>query len=164
MYVLDTNIVSEFARARPHGGLLAWLKNIPEGSIALPFSAVMEIQRGITELASRNPGKALDLQRWLQCLLLSDAKFLPMDVGTAKILGMMSAEPMLRDLWVPDGSSKKPKLRQDLAIAATAIAYGFPVATRNEKDFLRIHLFFPLPGIVNPFRLLGDQTLMADGS
>lgn len=155
MYVIDTNIASEFSRARPHLGLLAWLDTIPKGSLALPFSVVVEIQRGISELALRKPGKAVDLQRWLQALLLSDARFLPMDVGTARILGVMSAEPMLRDLWVPDGNSKKPKLRQDLAIAATSIAYGLPVATRNEKDFLRIHEFFPLPGIVNPFRSRG---------
>lgn len=151
MYVLDTNVVSEFARQRPDAALLGWLDTLPHGSIAIPFSVVMEIQRGITELVAAEPSKASRLQKWLDGILGSDITFLPMDVATARLLGAMSAERSLRDLWVPDRTASRPKMKQDLSIAATAISYRLPLATRNIADFLRIDAIYPLPGLFNPF-------------
>ena len=30
MYLLDTNIISELRRPRPHGAVVAWLRGIPD--------------------------------------------------------------------------------------------------------------------------------------
>ncbi|MBA8910540.1 type II toxin-antitoxin system VapC family toxin [Aminobacter ciceronei] len=151
MILLDTNIVSETTRKSPHPSVVAWLDTQPERGLALPFSALVEIQKGISDLMLKNLQKARALQRWLDDLLASDINFLPMDTRTALILGRMYATPQLRDLWTASAYTSKPKMRQDLMIAATAIAYQIRLATRNTADFERINDLFPLPGIVNPF-------------
>jgi hypothetical protein len=56
----------------------------------------------------------------------------------------------LHDLWATSPVAKKPTLGQDLSIAAVAIIMGAPIATINVKDFMKIHRFFPLPGLYNP--------------
>lgn len=150
MYLLDTNIICELTRRKPNPHILAWLESVAGEPITISFSAVFEIQRGIENLRGRDPEKAGELQHWLERLLASDIPFLPMDADTARFYGMMTSAPALRDLWVPDSKAKRPKPGQDLAIAATAIAYDIPIATRNLKDFVRIDRQFPLPGLFDP--------------
>jgi predicted nucleic acid-binding protein len=47
MYVLDTNIISELRRARPHGGVLAWLRSVDDRHLHLSAVSFGEIQAGI---------------------------------------------------------------------------------------------------------------------
>ena len=150
MYLLDTNVLSEFSRSKPHPKMLVWLDSVPKNHIAIPFSAVIEIQRGISNLWDRDRAKAKRLERWLIGILASDIHFLGMDSITAMVFGMMTMAPALADLWVPDALSKKPKIRQDLAIAATAIAYDAAIVSRNVRDFMRIGSLFQLPGLLEP--------------
>lgn len=155
MILVDTNVLSELSRSAPHPAVMSWVSTLPRGTMAIPFSAIVEIQRGISELTMTAPQKAMKYREWLEEVLASDVTFLPMRVEEARILGMMHATPQLRDLWVPAASTTKPKLQQDLAIAATAIANQLPVATRNMRDFARINMYFPLPALLNPFEIDG---------
>ncbi|MEI5679547.1 MULTISPECIES: PIN domain-containing protein [unclassified Mesorhizobium] len=149
MFILDTNVLSQFAYRKPHPGILSWLQNL-SASVAIPFGAVIEIQRGIEKLSLHDSVRSSALQEWLQSLLVSDIPFLGMDAPTAQLYARMTAVPALRDFWMPPANAKTPKLGQDLSIAATAIIHNAPIATMNTKDFLRINGFFPLPGVFDP--------------
>jgi toxin FitB len=161
MFLLDTNIVSELSRKRPHQELLEWITHIGD-PLAISFSAVVEIQRGIENVSTHAPEKAHRLCAWLTDVLESDILFLPMDAETARIYAVMTMVPSLECLWAPDPQSKRPRPSQDLAIAATALRYGAVVATANPRDFVRVHQVFSLPGIFDP-KTATWYTLERDG-
>lgn len=149
MFLLDTNIVSELSRKKPNRELLEWITHVRE-PLAISFSAVLEIQRGIENVSTHAPEKASGLRAWLSDILESDIIFLPMDAETARTYAVMTMVPALEFLWAPNPKAKRPKPGQDLAIAATAVRYGALLATANPSDFVRINDVFPLPGIYDP--------------
>ncbi|WP_281408727.1 PIN domain-containing protein [Mesorhizobium sp. WSM4310] len=149
MYVLDTNVVSELIRKRPHPNVVGWIAE-SDSSLAIPFGCVIEIQRGITMLQQRDVARSVQLQDWLNRLLRSDMAFLPMDAETSKLYARMTLVPQLKDLWTQPPQAKAARMNLDLAIAASAIVHRAVVATINTKDFLRIDRHFPLPGLFDP--------------
>lgn len=46
-YLLDTNVVSELRKPRPHGGVVAWLESLDESQLYLSAVTLREIQAGI---------------------------------------------------------------------------------------------------------------------
>lgn len=149
MYVLDTNVLSELACKRPNPKVVDWVGSL-RAPIAIPFSAVFEIQRGISLLRLQNAPRADSLGKWLKSILKSDVVFLGMDAPIAQLYADMTLTPALQDLWNPCRNAKKPKPGQDLAIAATAIVHRAVIATMNTKDFVRINHHFRLRGLFNP--------------
>ncbi|RST85501.1 type II toxin-antitoxin system VapC family toxin [Aquibium carbonis] len=150
MFLLDTNVLSELSRSSPNPRVVTWIESAPEGSLAMSFSAVIEIQRGIANVDGRKPNKAEELRRWFEELLHSDIIFLPMDAETARLYAAMTMVPALRSFWVPDPGAKCPKLGQDLAIAASAIRHDAVIVSLDVGDFQRIHRHFTLPGVIDP--------------
>ena len=47
MYLLDTNVVSELRRPRPHGAVLDWIAGVPADQLFVSAVTVGEIQAGI---------------------------------------------------------------------------------------------------------------------
>ena len=47
MYLLDTNVVSELRRLRPHGAVVAWLQSVADADLNLSAVTLGEIQAGI---------------------------------------------------------------------------------------------------------------------
>ena len=47
MYLLDTNIISELRKFKPHGAVVAWVKSIEDKDLYLSAVTVGEIQAGI---------------------------------------------------------------------------------------------------------------------
>lgn len=43
MYLLDTNVISELRRPRPHGAVLAWLRSVPDGDLRISAVSLGEI-------------------------------------------------------------------------------------------------------------------------
>jgi hypothetical protein len=62
LYLLDTNVVSELRRVRPHGAVLAWLQSIPDSSLHISAVTIGEIQAGIEMTRERDPGKAAEIE------------------------------------------------------------------------------------------------------
>lgn len=150
-YLLDTSVLSELSKDS-HRQRLAfrnWLTSVPERSLHLPYSAALEIQRGIVRLRQLNPQKADWLGMWFDDLQ-SKLPFMPMTLEAAQIHAELTSQSALRHLWINDPRKKKPGPQQSLAIAATAIASNTCVVTRNVSDFELIDRYFPLPGILNP--------------
>jgi predicted nucleic acid-binding protein len=66
MYLLDTNVVSELRRARPHGAVVAWLESVTDADLHLSAVTIGEIQSGIEITRERDAVKAQEIEAWLE--------------------------------------------------------------------------------------------------
>jgi predicted nucleic acid-binding protein len=132
MYLLDTNVVSELRRLKPHPKVVAWLRSIPEAQLRLSAVTLGEIQRGIENLRGRDASKAAEIERWADKLEATCA-VLPVDAGCFRAHARLMRQ-------------KPAPAYEDALIAAVAIRHGLTVVTRNVEDFGR----FDAP-ILNPF-------------
>jgi predicted nucleic acid-binding protein len=121
MYLLDTNVVSELRRPRPHGALLGWLEAVEDAHLHLATVTLGEIQAGIELTCEQDPGKARDLEIWLDQLNQS-FNILPMD------------GPAFR-CWARLMHRQSDALYEDAMIAAIATVHQLTVVTRNTRDF-----------------------------
>jgi predicted nucleic acid-binding protein len=64
-YLLDTNIISETRKPRPHGGVLAWIRAREEEEIFLPAVVFGEMEAGLESTRRSNPERTAVLEAWL---------------------------------------------------------------------------------------------------
>jgi len=121
VYLLDTNVISELRRAKPHGAVLAWLQSVPDRALHLSAVSFGEIQAGIELTRERDPDKAAEIERWAERIAASH-HLLPMDTETFRI-------------WARLMHRRSDTLYEDAMIAATAIQHRLMVVTRNVRDF-----------------------------
>jgi predicted nucleic acid-binding protein len=121
MYLLDTNVVSELRRIRPHGAVLAWLGGVDDENLHLSAVTIGEIQAGIEITRERDPDKAAEIEAWLE-QVAETYNILNMDARTFR-------------LWARLMHRSSDHLIEDAMIAATAAAYNLIVVTRNVRDF-----------------------------
>ncbi|MBX7229600.1 MAG: type II toxin-antitoxin system VapC family toxin [Burkholderiaceae bacterium] len=131
-YLLDTNVVSELRKQRPHVGLVAWLKSIDDTQLYLSAVTLGEIQAGIELTREQDPGKAQEIEAWLELV-----------AGAYNVLSMDAASFRA---WARLMHRKSDTLYEDAMIAATASVHGLTVATRNVNDFKALGL-----AVFNPF-------------
>ena len=55
MFLLDTNVVSELRRARPHQAVLNWVHSVPAEYLHLSSVTIGEIQAGIEITREQDP-------------------------------------------------------------------------------------------------------------
>ena len=130
--MLDTNVVSELRKQRPHVGLVAWLKSIDDAQLYLSAVTLGEIQAGIELTREQDPGKAQEIEAWLELV-----------AGAYNVLSMDAASFRA---WARLMHRKSDTLYEDAMIAATARVHGLTVATRNVNDFKALGL-----AVFNPF-------------
>jgi predicted nucleic acid-binding protein len=121
MYLLDTNIISELRRPRPHGAVTSWLDSIRPAKLCLSVVTIGEIQAGVERVRPNDPEKAGQIEAWLDHALTA-FEILPIDAAIIR-------------LWAKHTHGRPGKLYEDALIAATAITAGLTIATRNIKDF-----------------------------
>jgi toxin FitB len=154
VYVLDTDVVSNFRKRKPHPNLLTWFDSVPPDEVAVAAMTVFEIQAGAAALRPTNPAKAAEIGDWLDGFVLTDTfKILPFGIEVARLYAEMFVTPALKHFLLPDPRSKRPKSGAGLIVAATAIVHEATVVTVNKADFLRIHAHFPLPSLYDPFAM-----------
>lgn len=68
MYLLDTHVVSELRRPKPHGAVMAWLASVDERDLYSSSFSLGEIQRGIEITRQQDANKAQSLELWLDQL------------------------------------------------------------------------------------------------
>lgn len=132
MYLLDTNVVSELRKPRPHGAVLAWLDGVDDANLHLATVTLGEIQAGIELTREQDPGKASELESWLDLVSLS-YNVLPMDGSAFRC-------------WARLMHRQSNTLYEDAMIAAIAKVNHLTVVTRNGADFK----MFEVP-LLNPF-------------
>ena len=132
MFLLDTNVVSELRRIRPHGAVTAWLWSLPTESVFISAVTAGEIETGIVRTRPRDEAKADELKTWLD-EVVATFNVIPLDARTFR-------------LWAEIMHRKSPTVFLDAMIAATAIVNGLTVATRNVRDFEQFGV-----EIFNPF-------------
>lgn len=121
MYLLDTNVVSELRRPRPHGAVLAWVKAVDDADLHLCAVTLGEIQAGIELTREQDPVKAGEIEAWLD-QVAATWNVLPLDGRVFRCWGRLMHRR-------PD------ELIEDALIAATALVHGLSVVTRNLRDF-----------------------------
>lgn len=74
-YLLDTNVVSEVRKPKPHGAVIAWLTGLREEQILLPAVILGELQAGIELTRRQDPAKASAIEVWVDQLELLTRSF-----------------------------------------------------------------------------------------
>ena len=132
-YLLDTNIVSETRRRQPDVGVAAFLARADPSTLYLSVLTLGELRKGIA-LKRRTDAKSADaLAAWVDGLEYGFAdRILGVDAAVAKLWGELSAE--------------RPRPVVDTLLAATAIAHGLTLVTRNTADVAGVNV-----KVLNPF-------------
>ena len=132
MFLLDTNVVSELRKVRPHGAVVAWLEGVADAELYLSAVTLGEIQAGIEITREQDPAKAGDIEAWAN-QVGATYNVLPMDAVTFR-------------LWAKLMHRQSDTVYEDAMIAASALVHKLTVVTRNVRDFER----FQVP-VFNPF-------------
>jgi toxin FitB len=132
-YLLDTNVISELRKSRPHGAVVAWLQSLAIEQIFLSPVTIGELQAGVELTRKQDAAKAHEIESWLTAVETTFA-FVPMDSACFREWSRLMA-------------GKPAALREDAMIAAAARIHGLIVATRDEKDFKHLGV-----EIINPFK------------
>ena len=133
-YLLDTNIISEIHKPKPHGAVVEWFEGLRDEQIFLSAVTLGELQEGIERTRRQDATKASAIEAWVD-ELENSSTVLPMDGRSFREMARMMV-------------GKQEDLFYDVMIAATARLHGLTVATRNEKDFRHLGV-----EIINPFKL-----------
>jgi toxin FitB len=120
-FLLDTNVVSEFRRPKPHGGVVAWLTLLEPAKVFRSATTIGELQAGVEVIREQSRERAASIEAWLEQLITS-YNVLPMDHLAFRA-------------WARLLHRKSDQLLVDALISATAIAHGLTVASQNVKDF-----------------------------
>lgn len=132
-YLLDTNVISELRKPKPHGGVVAWVRNLRDDQLYLSAVTIGELQADVERTRGNDAAKAAEIESWVDRLADSH-QVLPVDTPCCREWGrLMGARP--------------DHLVEDLMIAATARVHNLIVATRNERDFKDLEV-----QILNPFK------------
>ena len=132
-YLLDTNVVSELRKTRPHGAVVAWLSDRQVESLFLSSVTIGELQAGVERTRRQDAVKASQIEVWVDQVAAS-YQILPMDTACFRE-------------WARLMDQKPDQLLTDGMIAATARVHHLIVVSRNERDFKQLGV-----RILNPFK------------
>jgi predicted nucleic acid-binding protein len=132
MFLLDTNVVSELRKVRPHGAVVAWVEGVADAELYLSAVTLGEIQAGIEITREQDPAKAADIEAWAD-QVGATYNVLPMDAVTFR-------------LWAKLMHRQSDTVYEDAMIAASALVHKLTVVTRNIRDFERFQV-----SVFNPF-------------
>ncbi|WP_328277951.1 type II toxin-antitoxin system VapC family toxin [Sphingobium sp.] len=133
MFLVDTNIVSELRRARPHGAVLVWLKAQDDADLHLSAVTLGEIQSGIEITRMQDPRRAAELEAWAD--------------EVAAVWNILPIDAPIFRLWAKLMHRRSDHLYEDALIAATALTHDLTVVTRNVDDFEGFEV-----RLLNPFK------------
>ena len=121
MYLLDTNVVSELRKHKPHGAVVAWLQAVDDKDLYLSSVTLAEIQAGIEITRDQDASRAHELELWLD--------------QVATTYNILPLDGLAFRAWAKLMHRKSDTLYEDAMIAAIAKVNNLIVVTRNVADF-----------------------------
>jgi predicted nucleic acid-binding protein len=121
--LIDTNVLSELRRREPDAKVVQWFSNRPASTLYLSVLTLGELRKGIDALPETS--RKLALLDWLEIELpmFFSGRILAVDTRVADRWGRLVAQ------------SGRPLPAIDSLLAATALAHGLTLITRNLKGF-----------------------------
>ena len=123
-YLVDVNVLSEPTRPAPDAKVVSWL-SANEDEFVVDSIILGELRIGILTLPPAR--KRAQLERWFTDVV-ETIDCLPWDAAVSRRLAELVVESRRKGRLLP---------LLDGMIAATALAHGLTVATRNIQDFQR---------------------------
>jgi predicted nucleic acid-binding protein len=120
-FLLDTNVISEVRRKRADARVLSWIRRADPAALCISVLTLGEIAKGAAQCAARDRAQAAVYYQWLDQLRLHYAeRVIAVDADIAEAWGHLAAKHVFP---IVDG-----------LLAATALARGMTLVTRNERD------------------------------
>jgi hypothetical protein len=132
MFLLDTNVVSELRRPRPHGAVVAWLRAAEDRDLHISAVTIGELQAGVEITREQDAAKAEEISRWID--------------RVAETYNVLAMDAAVFRTWARLMHRRSDTLMEDAMIAATARVHGLTVVTRNIRDFRHFDV-----ATLNPF-------------
>lgn len=140
LFLLDTNIVSEVGRSRPHPDVVAFLE--AERDLCVSVILFEELTFGLERAPTDKRARLTLFYEGVQAKF--GARALPVDLDVARAAGRLRAHANNHGRVLHAG---------DALIAATAIVHGATLVTRNVRDFVGLSV-----EVCNPFQKGGPST------
>lgn len=121
MYLLDTNVISELRRTRPHGAVVAWLEGVADQDLHLSAVTLGELQAGVEMTREQDSERASQIESWID--------------QVAQTWNVLPLDGRIFRVWAKLMHGRSDDLMADALIAATAIVHHMVVVTRNVRDF-----------------------------
>jgi predicted nucleic acid-binding protein len=125
-FLLDTNVVSEWVKARPDPGVAAWLADADEDRTFISVITLAELHYGVERMAAGKRRSRLELWLREELPVRFEERILPIDPAIASAWGVAVAR--CESLGAPPGI-------MDSFLAATALVHRMTLVTRNVGDF-----------------------------
>ena len=136
-WLLDTCVLSEYAKKAPAPKVISWLDEQDEESLYISVISLGEIRKGILKLRASDRRRSQQLTAWLGKLEQRFAgRILPLDAATLYAWAQIAAHAE---------SAGHPLPVMDALIMATAQCHGQTIVTRNTHDFAAY------PQVLNPW-------------
>ena len=125
-FLLDTNVISEWVKARPNRGVVAWLAAVDEDRVFISVVTLAELRYGIERMTTGS--RRNQLTQWLleELPLRFEGRVLSINHIIADIWGKIVAR---------SEAAGRPIGAMDAFIAATAEVHDLTLITRNVSDF-----------------------------
>ena len=125
-FLVDTNVVSEWVKPRPHEGVVAWMDEVDEDRVFISVVSLAELRHGVERMPSGARRRRLD--EWLkeELPMRFEGRVLLIDRAVAEAWGRIVARCE---------TAGRPISTMDGFIAATAEAHRLVLVTRNVSDF-----------------------------
>jgi predicted nucleic acid-binding protein len=125
-FLVDTNVFSEPAKAKPNAGVVGWLRE-NERDLYVSTITIGELRRGIERLPEGT--RRTKLHNWLQALCdCMQGRVLSFNTSSAHVWGQLKARWDAKGIVIPTLDSQ---------IAAIAKKHGLTVVTRNTDDYIK---------------------------
>jgi predicted nucleic acid-binding protein len=126
-WLLDTCVLSEYAKKSPAQKVITWLDEQDETSLFISVISLGEIEKGILKLRSSDPRRSQKLAAWLSKVEQRFAgRILSLDATALHVWAQIAAHAE---------SLGQPLPVMDSLIMSTAQCHGLTVVTRNVQDF-----------------------------